>query len=295
MNDIWSKYIQTTEELYQNRDLRFNDSNKDLWLNAIGAKSGNNILEIGCAGGTFCHKIKRYLDDVNITGIDLDTEHIKFAKEKSEELGLPCNFLTADAAKLPFADNSFDLCYSHTVCEHIPHKPFFGEQFRVLKNGGRISVLSVRSRLGIKYDASADMKDEEKFLTEKLWKNAGNFDREHNVGIYEMTEQEYPVELEKAGFRDVNVNVFTIMEFAPDNASVSVKTALKQINCMRLHALASVQKGLNISRNALDESEQKQIIKLINERYDKRTEKYLSGERVWDFTTTTLLAVSGIK
>jgi 2-polyprenyl-3-methyl-5-hydroxy-6-metoxy-1,4-benzoquinol methylase len=63
-NYIWSKYVQTTEELYYSREMRFNDSNKDLWLNAIGVKSGQNILEVGCAGGIFCHRIKKYVPEV---------------------------------------------------------------------------------------------------------------------------------------------------------------------------------------------------------------------------------------
>jgi len=68
---------------------------------------------------------------------------------------------------MPFADNTFDLCYSHTVAEHIPHKPFFGEQYRVLKSGGKIVVLSVRSRLGVKNNHWYNTSDEEKALLEK--------------------------------------------------------------------------------------------------------------------------------
>lgn len=68
MDTTWSKYVQTTEELYYSRDLRFNDSNKDLWLKAIGAQKGDKILEVGCAGGTFCHKLKKYVPDISITG-----------------------------------------------------------------------------------------------------------------------------------------------------------------------------------------------------------------------------------
>jgi len=140
-NYVWSQYVQTSEEQYYSQDMRFNDSNKDLWLKAIGVESGQNILEVGCGGGTFCHKIKKYVPDVRITGLDIDTGHIEYAKAKTLELGLECTFVNADATAMPFADNTFDLYYSHTVAEHIPHKPFFGEQYRVLKPGGKIVVL----------------------------------------------------------------------------------------------------------------------------------------------------------
>jgi 2-polyprenyl-3-methyl-5-hydroxy-6-metoxy-1,4-benzoquinol methylase len=88
MNNIWSQYVQTTEELYRSREMRFNDSNAALWQKAIGVKSDQNILEVGCAGGVFCHKIKKYVPDVKITGLDLDTGHIEYAKAKTAELGL---------------------------------------------------------------------------------------------------------------------------------------------------------------------------------------------------------------
>lgn len=53
MNNIWSNFIQTTDELYHSRDTRFNDCNKALWLNAIGVESGQNILEDGCASSNY--------------------------------------------------------------------------------------------------------------------------------------------------------------------------------------------------------------------------------------------------
>ena len=295
MNNVWSQYVQTTEELYHSREMRFNNSNKDLWLNAIDVKSGQHILEVGCAGGTFCHKIKKYVPDIKVTGLDLDTGHIEYAKAKTAELGLDCVFINGDAAAMPFADNTFDLCYSHTVSEHIPHKPFFGEQYRVLKQGGKIVVLSVRSRLGVKDSNWYLTSDEEKALFEKAWSKAKNFDKEHNIGAYEMDEHEYPKELEKAGFHDVNVDFFTIMNYAPDNVSVPYDIAIEQINDHRIGTLASVQKALNIVPDALTEYEKSTLFDLINKRFDKRIKQYNDGEKIWDFSTSTILAASGKK
>jgi len=295
MNNVWSQYVQTTEELYHSRDMRFNDSNKALWLNAIDVKSGQNILEVGCAGGTFCHKIKKYVPDIKITGLDIDTGHIEYAKAKTVELGLDCAFVNGDATAMPFADNTFDLCYSHTVAEHIPHKPFYGEQYRVLKPGGKIVVLSVRSRLGVKNNHWCNTSDEEKALLEKAWSKAGNFDKEHNIGAYEMDEHEYPKELEKAGFHYVNVDFSTVVDYAPDNASVSDDIAIEQINSHRIGAMASVQKAFNIAPDALTEHEKSTLLNLINKRFDKRIKQYNDGEKLWDFSTSTILVVSGKK
>ena len=295
MDTTWSKYVQTTEELYYSRDLRFNDSNKDLWLKAIGAKSGDKILEVGCAGGTYCHKLKKYMPDIKITGLDLDGGHIEFARRKSAELGLDVEFVIGDATVMPFCDNTFDLCYSHTVAEHIPHAPFFAEQYRVLKAGGRIEVLSVRTRLGIKDSNWYLMSDDERMLMEKAWSKAGNFNTEHNIGAYEMNEHEYPIELEKAEFRNVNVDIFSFVDYAPDNASVSEEMAINQINCHRLISLSSLQKALNISPDALTESEHEALIKMINDRYDRRIEQYKSGVKLWDISSIAVLVASGVK
>ena len=205
MNTIWSSYIQTTDELNESRDLRFTDKNKSLWLEAIGAQPGMKILEVGCGGGIFCLKLKRFVPDIDITGIDLDSGHISRAKVLGSREG--CNFLVQNAAALQFPDETFDLCYSHTVAEHIPHDKFFGEQYRVLKPGGRISVLSVRTRLNIKLPDSRT--DEEKALLEKAWQKAGAVEvGDSEVGAYELCEQDYPRELEKYGFKQYEISNF---------------------------------------------------------------------------------------
>ena len=292
MNVNWSKYIQTTEELYRCRDMRFNEQNKDIWLNAIGAKAGDNILEIGCAGGVFCHKLKQYVPNISITGVDLDSAHIEYAESKFEETGV--QFINADATSLPFGDNLFDLCYSYTVSEHIPHEPFFKEQYRVLKNGGRIVVLSVRKNLGVK-NIATDISETEQRLIEKAWSKAGENPIALNVGIYEIDEHNYPKQLEKYGFKDVNVNMFTIVDYAPDNYLVSDEMAVEQINIQRMHSICSVQKALNINSDALSKCEYDTLIELINKRFDKRINQYKRGEKLWDFSSSTVLAVSGVK
>ena len=54
----WSSYIQTTAELNESRGLRFTDKNKALWLDALAVLPGMRVLEVGCGGGMFCHRVK---------------------------------------------------------------------------------------------------------------------------------------------------------------------------------------------------------------------------------------------
>lgn len=294
MRDFWSQYVQTTGELYRSRSLRFHDGNKELWLRAIGAKCGDHVLEVGCAGGAFCHRLLQYRPGIQMTGLDRDAGHIAFAREKTRALGLHCDFVNADATAMPFADRTFDVCFSHTVAEHVPHEPFFGEQFRVLKPGGRISVLSVRSRLGVK-ENGAPISAAEQALIEKAWNGSDRFPGSETIGTFEMDEHQYPRELEKAGFVHVNVSLFTVMDYAPDNASVSDTLAIEQIECRRLSNIDAVRKALHINPCALSQAEQFELLTLINARFDKRIAQYHAGERLWDFSSITVLVAEGIK
>ena len=71
-------------------------------------RDGMKILEVGCAGGLLCHRLKERLPSAEIAGVDFDIGHIEYAKKKTKELGLQCNFVAGDATKLPFEDNMFD-------------------------------------------------------------------------------------------------------------------------------------------------------------------------------------------
>jgi len=295
MDNHWSDFIQTTEELYTSRAVRFHEGNKELWLGKIGVESGMKVLEIGCGGGLFCHRLKQFVPDIEITGVDFDENHIAFATKKAEELGLDCSFVAGDISQLPFEEGTFDLVYSHTVAEHISPDVFYEEQKRVLKKGGRLTALMVRTNLNIKDQTMNEFGEEEKKLQMKLWSQAVDVTEQFQVGKYEREEHQYPKEMEQFGFREIEVSVFSLLDYAPDNASVSAEEALRQIHSHRIASLASVQKGFRLAPDALTEEEKNRLIFLIQERYDNRISEYKKGIKKWDFSTSTVLAVSGVK
>ncbi|MBI2027147.1 MAG: methyltransferase domain-containing protein [Deltaproteobacteria bacterium] len=91
-------------------------------------------LEIGCGNGFDSHCMAQENPATNIIGIDVSTS-IFFAQtyqKKRDNLF----FLRASTTSLPFADNTFDFCYSYGVLHHLPN-PFVGfeEMKRVLKPG----------------------------------------------------------------------------------------------------------------------------------------------------------------
>ena len=168
-NTIWSDYIQSSEELYRSRSLRFRADNATVWLPFLYIREGDAILEIGCAGGSLLHRVKQLIPSVTATGLDRDSGHIEYAKRKTAELELDCNFIVGDALSMPFENDTFDVTFSHTVTGHVPIQPFLAEQLRVLKPGGSVVVLSARTKLGLNVENWKPVEVEEQALFDKLW------------------------------------------------------------------------------------------------------------------------------
>ena len=293
MNTLWSDFIQTSEELFSDRRMRFREDNRALWLEAIGAKPGDDILEVGCAGGEFLSRLAEFVPGIKLTGVDLDDGHIAFAKQKAKELGFDCDFIAADAASMPFPDSSFDLCFSYTVVEHIPADAFFGEQTRVLKPGGRLAVLTAVPKLNLKPGFAVS--DEEDALFGKLCENSFSDDIKPDLGAYSKSGTAIAQELASRGYAGVTVKVFTVTDYDPDSAGTGRELALAQIENQRLAALSTVRKGMAQNAKALDEAELRRLNALINARFDERKNKYLNGEKLFDLSTSTVLAVAGTK
>ncbi len=98
------------------------------------AKSGEKILDLGCANGRFYEVLEN--KNVDFYGVDFSRELIEMAKNKYRN----GKFYLADARKLPFSDNFFDKIYSISVLHHIPsydfRMQFLKEANRTLKPGG---------------------------------------------------------------------------------------------------------------------------------------------------------------
>lgn len=102
--------------------------------------SGLKVLEIGCGLGTDGAQFAEAGADY--TGVDLTEAAVELARKRFELFDLPGKFQTADAENLDFADESFDLVYSHGVLHHTPDTgKAIREIHRVLRPGGRAIVM----------------------------------------------------------------------------------------------------------------------------------------------------------
>jgi SAM-dependent methyltransferase len=115
---------------------------------------GLRVLEIGCGLGTDGAQFAKAGADY--TGVDLTDAAIDLARQRFEGSGLPGEFRVTDAENLDFADESFDLVYSHGVLHHTPDTARAVQEIhRVLKPGGRAIVMlyhrgSYNYRVGIR-------------------------------------------------------------------------------------------------------------------------------------------------
>ncbi len=83
---------------------------------------------------------------------DLSPGMVKVALRNAEHLGLDVDGRVADAERIPYDDNTFDLVVGHAVLHHIPDVPAaFREVLRVLKPGGRFVFAGEPTKVGDTY------------------------------------------------------------------------------------------------------------------------------------------------
>jgi ubiquinone/menaquinone biosynthesis C-methylase UbiE len=118
---------------------------------ALGEAPGHypRSLEIGAGTGYFTLNMMRAGLIERATCTDISPGMLTALAANAQRLGLEVETVSADAERLPFADESFDLVLGHAVLHHIPDLPTaFGELARVLAPGGTLLFAGEPSRYG---------------------------------------------------------------------------------------------------------------------------------------------------
>lgn len=290
MNNIWSTQIQGIGTLYESRVLRFSDRLREDYVKAFGIPHRASILEIGCGPGALCESLARWYPDAAVTGLDRDRGFIDFAAANSPHI----RYLEGDAASLPFEDGSLDVTISNTVQEHIPPEDFYGEQYRVLKEGGICLVLSSRRGYHVPAPCLAEMTDPERRVCEAIAPYDRELTRTVGVGAYATDERGIPAALESYGFRQVSTAYITV-NLTPDNPIYDRKTAHAIINSERRGELDCLDSIPVIAPGLISEADLDELRRVKNAKYDERISLYDRGLHQWDCMVSVIQITRAVK
>lgn len=104
--------------------------------------AGSRVLEVGAGSGFYSLEVARSVTGGGLVLSDLQPEMLRKARRKLEAEGMSnvC-YVSADAGRLPFAGDTFDLLFLVAVLGEIGDRvAFLGEARRILKPGGVLSV-----------------------------------------------------------------------------------------------------------------------------------------------------------
>lgn len=138
--DLWAGYGQETEEYLSWGKTDIDKMTEILHSNGFFLKSGNRILELGCAAGRMLRWLVSLAEECEIWGLDVNEAFIIWCQQN---LSPPFNFATVTTIPcLPFEDGYFDLIFCGSVFTHIDAHAdaWLLELRRILRPGGRMYV-----------------------------------------------------------------------------------------------------------------------------------------------------------
>lgn len=115
----------------------FHNGRLNFWMSVVNYDH-KKVLDVGCNTGILL--IPLLEKGINITGVDIAAKDIAIAKKSLKQRNLPEEVVSvADAEKLPFKTNSFDIVILSDVLEHVGDPERCAkEALRVVKKGGLV-------------------------------------------------------------------------------------------------------------------------------------------------------------
>ena len=209
------RLIQRLERLYSTRDML---RRRELVRAALGARSGDRILDVGCGPGFY---ITELLEAVGregaVAGVDISADMLAVAAKRATGHG-NVEFHEADATSLPVPDASFERAVCVQVLEYVRDVPAaLAEMHRVLRPGGRMLVWDVDSST-VSWHA----------IDRQLMRQVLAAWDKHLT--HPCLPQTLAAQLRNAGFQDVRMDAhaFATTELIPDAYGGSLVPLLEQ-------------------------------------------------------------------
>ncbi|MDQ1262529.1 MAG: tRNA ((57)-N(1)/adenine(58)-N(1))-methyltransferase TrmI [Euryarchaeota archaeon] len=111
-------------------------------LDLMNAREGSRVLEVGCGLGFDAIALARIVGSTGrVVAVDCSQTMLEAARSRAENLGLPIDFVLADAGRLGLDDGCFDCARVDRTLQHIPEpKTVLREMARVTRGGGHIAA-----------------------------------------------------------------------------------------------------------------------------------------------------------
>ncbi len=122
---------------------------------------GDTVLDLGSGGGFDCFLARRQVGESGyVIGVDMTPEMVSLARQNAERAGFKnVEFRLGEIEHLPVADATVDLIISNCVINLSPDKEkVFGEAYRVLKSGGRLSISDIVATAQLPEEIEQDLK-----------------------------------------------------------------------------------------------------------------------------------------
>jgi ubiquinone/menaquinone biosynthesis C-methylase UbiE len=135
-----TRYLETPEDFDSHARARYALEPHIPEFAQFALSRGLKVLEVGVGmGADYLEWLKA---GAQATGVDLSAASLERACRRCELAGFKPDLQVADAERLPFPDNTFDVVYSYGVMHHSPDtSQCFREARRVLKPGGQARIM----------------------------------------------------------------------------------------------------------------------------------------------------------